>query len=170
MQTSRKILLKLVQPDISDIGFMSQLLVHGAQQGHFSPRILETPGFINNTLVSLLQYGRLFDKPLRAQTIIFEHNKKRIGFAVIAEVETNQGGNELYAMAVDEQLRGQGYGRAMLDEILKRWSSVTLYARCFPSSQQMYDMLIKSGFVFLFDRKDGARVLARSAVNLSVPA
>lgn len=170
MYTNHKVPLHLIQPDASDISFMQQLLVQGAQRGHFSSRILEVPNFINNTLMSLLRNGRLYDKPLRAQAIIFEHNKSRIGFAIIAEVETNQGGNELYAMAVDEPFRGRGYGRAMLNEILRRWSGVTLYARCFPASQRMYEMLIKSGFEFLFDSKDGARVLGHPAIDLSIPA
>ena len=171
MQTHPAGQLQLIRPDVSNIGFIHDLLVAGAHQGHFSARLLEKTEFIHNTLSSLLNHGRLYGKPLRAAPVLFAHNNVLVGFAIMAEVEVNQGGNEVYAMAVAQAFRGRGYGRTILQEILQRWSSVTLYARCFPASQQMYHMLVNSGFVFLYVRPDGSRVLCRPiGTELSVSA
>jgi GNAT superfamily N-acetyltransferase len=171
MPARQPIILKLILPDATDLVFMRELLIDGAQHGHFSKKIVEEPNYIDNTLASIVKSGRLFDRPLRAQAIIFEHNRQRVGFAVMAEVEANRGGNEIYIFAVDSKLRGQGYGRAMLNEILHRWSLVDVFARCYPASEHMYQMLLKAGFHYLFDMKDGARVLRRLKVGeLPIPA
>jgi len=165
------ITLNLVRPGLSDVDFMRNLLIDGAKHGHFSRKILEQPDYITNTLLSVVKRGCLYDRPLRTAAVIFKHNKVRVGFVVMAEVEASNGGNEIYIFVVDPLLRGQGYGHAMLQEILHRWSDVDVFARCYPASVQMYRMLDKHGFVYLFDMKDGARVLCRKKmIELSIPA
>ena len=85
---------------------------------------------------------------------------------LVSEIKPGHGGNEIHLFLVHHRHQQHGYGSAMLDEINRRWQKVDLYARCFPASQTMQNMLQRRGFVYTHTNSEGASVLLRPKIDL----
>ena len=154
--------LKLLQPDLSDIDFICELMLDAARHGHFNDEILKESyeQALRHDIEYLLAKGRRRDEDLRAQAIIIEDDGNRIGFAIMSEMYEGDGGNELYILAVAPEYRGRGYGAQILDELLDRWlPHAEVFAQCLPASETMYQMLLKRGFSHVKTTDDGTRLM-----------
>ena len=70
-------------------------------------------------------------------------------------------GNELWMAAIDPLHRGQGEGREMIDSILDQFKgkNLSLFARCAPASERMFQMLLTRGFKQVALGEQGSRGL-----------
>jgi GNAT superfamily N-acetyltransferase len=160
-------MLSVYQADARDYQFIYPELLRAARKKHFlfDTQNPEEREFIKQNLTSVLKQGHL-NNGLRGQPLVFEHQKNRIGFALVSEIRPGLGGHELHLFFVHHKYHRRGYGSAMLDEINHRWHQVDLYARCLPASNLMFDMLTRRGFVFTHTNSEGARVLLREKILL----
>lgn len=152
-------MLDVFAADSSDLKWMSRLLIHASNKGHF---IVENTragrDFQKANLQSIIINGMRLDEPLRSQAMVFEDNQQKVGFVVMSEIYDGYG-NEIYMFIVDRDYRGKGYGRQMLDEIIRRWHPTSaIQARCHKQSGQMTSMLKKSGFTCVDVLKQNAEV------------
>ena len=151
-------MLKVFIADQSDLDWMTHLYLDAASHGHFAmENTAEGLDVVRNNIFSIVMHQMIVDLNLRAQALVFEKEKVKVGYVVMSEFEAGQGGNELHLFVVDEQFRGQGFGRFMLEEIIRRWHPlVDIYARCFAASIHMASMLTKAGFNDIGKASDGA--------------
>ena len=160
-------MLSVYQAETSDYNFIYPQVIRAAKHKHFllDPAYKEERDYLKRNLKSVLSTGKM-ENGLCGQPLIFQHEGTNIGFALISEIKPGHGGNEIHLFLVHHQYQQQGFGAAMLDEINRRWQSVDLYARCFPASQTMQNMLQRRGFVYTHTNSEGASVLLRQRIDL----
>jgi len=140
--------LKLEKAGPRDAAFIFSLAQNGAHNGHFDARINRNKdayrAYINAAITRESDPEGI---PTRAFVAIADD--MRIGAAVTtAALGTPDGGIELALIAVKNAHRGHGSGAWMLDTLLNYYlPRGSVYARCFPASETLRQMLIKRGFV-----------------------
>ena len=160
-------MLTVIQADNSDYNFIYTEIIRAAKLKHFllDPDKAEERDYLKRNLKSALSKGTM-ENGLRSQPLIFQHQGKNIGFSMLCEISPGRGGNEIHLFLVHHQHQKNGYGSAMLNEINHRWEKVDLYARCFPASQTMQNMLQRRGFVYTHTNSEGASVFLRQHIDL----
>lgn len=153
-------MLRVFAADESDLPWMYRLYIHAANKGHFLVAD-KNSGLIDirNNLKAIVLEKAVKDLGLRAQAMVFETEQARVGYVVMSEIRAGMGGNELLMFVVDKKMRGRGYGKYMLNEVVKRWhAAANIYARCFPASSIMSDMLKKANFSNIGKNNEGADI------------
>lgn len=145
----------------NDFQFINSLTLSEAQNRHFDPKLLvpaATRGW-EIELQSVLANG-VRHNGLRAYALIWEKNKKSIGFVIMSAGPDNKG-NELWMAAVSPEHRGSGEGKKMVLEVLRqfRGKNLTLMARCAPESEAMFHILTTNGFNHVTNGEQGTRGL-----------
>lgn len=163
-------MLKVYSADHSDIEWITQLYIESAREKHFNLDTSDDASicFIQRNIESMVNDQLLVDFNLETQTLVFEATGQRIGYAVLSAVKGDPDSVEIHLLVVDQHYRGHSYGRYMLDEIIKRWHhNVNIYARCYPASWLMMEMLLHSGFSYMTELHDSSRlyVLPQTHVN-----
>jgi len=138
----------------TDLEFILGQIRAGALGGHFDRRMLadERQDELRRDVEQIIRTGRRSGTGLPAEALVLSlPDGQPVGHAILTAVKEAEG-IELYAMALDPSVRGNGYGRLMLNQILQKYlpRAGTIYARCFPASVAMYEMLVNSGFEYLF--------------------
>jgi GNAT superfamily N-acetyltransferase len=151
-------MFKVFIADHTDLDWMTRLYLHAASHGHFATQnTAEGYNVVRKNIFSIVTAQKIVDLNLRAQALVFEKDKDKVGYVVMSEVEPGKGGNEIHLFVVDEKFRGKGYGRLILEEVIRRWHPlIDIYACCFPASQLMATMLTKAGFKTNGKTRDGA--------------
>ncbi len=147
-----------------DIPFMAEQISAGAKDGHFDARLSTDAGLvlIQNDVRSIVEQQRRYDDPsLTAHGLVFRENGQLVGFAVISDTPPQLPGKELYAYYIVPEQRGKGHGRGLLDRLKQRIVSKgeSLFVRCLPTSDSMYELLCRSGFVCVGHNEIGARIM-----------
>ena len=154
-------MLSVFAADSSDIDWMVDLYLDGAHSRHFLIDINNT-NFINvcrRNIASIIFRKCIIDFELQAYAMVFEDNGVKIGYAVVSEIQSSTGGNELHLFIVDKNYRNKGYGKLMLAEVIKRIQPIAdLYIRCFPASKQMISLAKKNGFQYSHTNAENAEV------------
>jgi ribosomal protein S18 acetylase RimI-like enzyme len=152
-------MMRNASPD--DFHFINSLVLAEAQNGHFDRKLLipaVTRGWeleLNSVLASNVRHNGL-----RAYALIWEKNKKSIGFVIMSAGPDNKG-NELWMTAISAEHRSQGEGKKMVLDILGRFKgkNLVLIARCSPESAVMFHILTRNGFSHVTAGGQGSRVL-----------
>ena len=139
---------------VADLEFIFGQLMAGALNGHFDRRMLATErqAELRKDLDQIIRSNKRLETALPAEALVLElENGQPIGHVIVTAIKDAEG-LELYAMALEPTVRGIGYGRLMLEQVLRVYlpRARTIYARCFPASAAMYELLINSGFEYLF--------------------
>jgi N-acetylglutamate synthase-like GNAT family acetyltransferase len=153
-----------------DIDQLHQLLVAEAQEGRFDRRLAEEPyrSAMRRNLNNIRKRGRRLDEDLEAQVLVWEHEGVLAG-CVINSAILPGAGNEIWAIAVVPQARGEGFGSAMsarLVDVLH--PRVDIYARCAAQAQVACDMFLRRGFLPLDVTEHGVRVLKLPRLGASL--
>jgi GNAT superfamily N-acetyltransferase len=153
-------MLKVFSADESDLDWMFRLFIHAANKGHF---VLDNNqdgrARVKRNISSIITHQLITDYNRRAQAMIFENELGKVGYAVMSEIKAGRGGNEIHLFVVDREMRGKGYGRFMLDEIIRRWHpAADIFARVFPSSKQMASLLRNTNFSIEGKNREGADI------------
>lgn len=154
--------LNAYRADSGDLNFACSEILAAARKGHFTVDV-DDPAAVahlrRNTGTAITR--GTFLNGLRAQVVIFDLEGERAGVAIVSEIESGEGGNELHVFVVARRFRGRGIGGQMLDFILDGREYVDLYARCAPSSTIMKAMLERRGFQLLRTQANGIDILRR---------
>ena len=143
-----------------DIDRLHQLLIAEAQEGRFERRLAEEPyrSAMRRNLNNIRKRGRRLDEDLEAQLLVWEHDGVLAG-CVINSAILPGAGNEIWAIAVLAQARGEGVGSAisahLVDALHPR---VDLYARCAPKAQVACEMFLRRGFLPLDVTEHGVQI------------
>jgi len=158
---------ELYQADESDVNFLLTEITLASAEGFFDPQLAlpEHIMSLRKNIHSIITHGQRLDEPLRAQAMMLEVNGVRVGFAIVSEISSAEGGNELYVFCVARDHRGNGYGKFLLDNIIERWSGVDFYCRCAAKANKMFRMLQNRQFEHLYTTDDGNRVLRRNKTH-----
>jgi len=154
-------MLRVYAADSTDIDWMIQLYLAGAKDGHFNVDMSDCRylDFCRRNFISIVNQKQIIDLNRQAYAMIFEEHDQKIGYAVMSEVQSGIGGNELQLFLVDQKHRNKGYGNKMLLEIIKRVQPVAdIYLRCFPASTQMKTLVQKNGFHYSHTNSENAEV------------
>lgn len=158
---------------LNDLSYMAEQILDGARKGHFEKRILASPQteLLYQELEAIIRHRRRLNGPLAATALIFSNGQDPVGHAIMTEIQGTPG-LEIYALALDERHRGTGLGSAMLDMLIARFlpQAGAMYARCFPRSVVMYEMLVSRGFEYMLTLRSGLRVLCLKPQPAKSPA
>jgi len=158
---------------LDDLPYMAGQILDGARKGHFEKRILASPQteLLHQELEAIICHHRRLNNPIPASALIFSDGRDPVGHAIMTGIQGTPG-IEIYALALDEHQRGAGLGSAMLDMLIARFlpQAGAMYARCFPRSVVMYEMLIGRGFEYMLTLRSGLRVLCLNSRPAIPPA
>ncbi|MGI3744888.1 MAG: GNAT family N-acetyltransferase [Janthinobacterium lividum] len=150
--------------EVRDLEFIYKLILEGAANGHFANAFLTPQGSkgLKLNLVSILTHKRRLDSDMPAYGVIYHEDGKSVGFIINTSIYDSKG-TEIWMMAIHRSYRGSGCGSALLDEILRHMVGYNglIMARCHPSSNIMYNMLVKRGFEHKDTGKEGTRILVK---------
>jgi len=147
--------VRIREATISDEAFIFELLLSGAEEGHFNS------GFSDETnheqLHNLISQA-ICDQPIDmseerrngigGRVRILMVGKVQAGFVIVVEDEPNSWPQrtEIYALAIAVNYRERGLGSIFVQNILNSVKSRSIYARCLTSSEGMRRILVKQGF------------------------
>lgn len=154
--------LRTYKAEPSDLDWMYRMYMEAAEHGHFviNSKDRRQCEALRRNLREVIERQFMPDFKLRAQAMVFEDEGELVGYAIMSEIRTGMGGNEIQVFIVEPEKRGCGYGSLMLREIVWRWHAhADIYARCFPASDGMRMLLTKAGFSCLGQNQEGAEVL-----------
>ncbi len=151
-------MLKVFAADETDIDWMYRLFIQAANNRHFiMQNNKQGRERIKRNLVAIVLQQNMIDYNRRTQTMIFENDSGKVGYVIMSEIQAGKGGNEIHIFVVDKQMRGNGYGCRMLEEIVTRWHPYAdLHARVFPASIRMASLLRNSQFLYEGKNSEGA--------------
>ena len=143
--------------NISDHGFICSIILNGARKGHFSIDLTDQRAIhhFKATISDMLKPG------CTEQVYIFLKQDKRLGLAILNDIDAHPDCKELYMLCVHSKFRKQGYGKQLLDIIMHKLQHFTVYARCAPASQIMFDMLLQHHFQLIHETDQGIRILKK---------
>lgn len=132
----------------ADIGYVFSLVLNGARNGHFEPQILSQKSEYRKYLELAINL-QTDPRGYRTEVLIGWLDQKKTGAVVLTEaIGTPDVGIEIAMIAIKAEFRGTGLGSLALDSLLHRLlPRASVYARCFPASQKLQQMLSKRGFV-----------------------
>jgi RimJ/RimL family protein N-acetyltransferase len=154
-------MLKVFAADSTDINWMVNLYLDGAKDGHFLLDMSDKNylDICQRNINSIVLQKQIIDFRLQAYAMIFEDEENKIGYAVMSEIQSGIGGNELHLFIVDRDHRNKGYGNRMLSEIIKRIHPIAdIYIRCFATSTAMKSLAQKNGFRYSHTNSENAEV------------
>ena len=152
---------------LRDQGFVCSRLLNGSRNGHFhidvdnKQKMKTFRAQVNDALHSTQ------DNPHSIRSIyIAESRAQRIGIAIVDFIDPYGFNREIHAMSILPEYQSQGYGSALLDQLMTRLQASGIYVRCSAASEQMYQMLLHRGFHYLRTTDGGYRVLKRDTLDL----
>lgn len=99
---------------------------------------------------------------LPGEAMVGWRGNTRVGTAIITNTEKNDNSIELAVIIVKKEYQGYGFGRLILDALLNCWLPYkTVYARCFPVSEMLAQMLLHRDFAIARITDSGTRILGR---------
>lgn len=150
--------------EAGDLEFIYKLILDGAASGHFSEAFLSKEGGkgLRINLLSILTRKQRLDSAKPAYGVIYHNDGEPVGFVINSAIIGNKG-LEIWMMAISKSYQGAGHGSKLLDEVMRHLVDYkgVLMARCHPSSEVMFKMLIKRGFIHKDTGASGTRILAR---------
>lgn len=154
--------LQLLPATVRDVDFMLSLILFGARKGHFYPDLAGNKAALRSILKSAVKFGIQDAGGLRTQAMVGWNKAERVGVTIVSETEKTDNSIELSVIAVRKEYQGCGYGAQLLDALLAQWvPRKTIYVRCFPASEQLYQMLLRRAFVLAGTMGRHTRVLCR---------
>ena len=147
---------------LQDTDFITSLILAGARKGHFYPQLANNKTMLRQLVQSIIFSRVQTTSNSFSEAMVGWQGIKRIGTTIITETEKNDNSIELAAIILKKEIHGNGFGRQMLDALLKRWLPYkTIYARCFPVSEQLVKMLLHREFSIVQITDSGTRILKR---------
>ena len=147
---------------LQDIDFITSLILAGARKGHFYPHLANNKTMLRQLVLSMIHSGAQFSSGSFSEVMLGWQDNTRAGTTIITNTEKKDNSIELAVIIVKKELHGQGIGRLMLDGLLKRWLPYkTIYARCFPVSDKLVEMLLHREFKIVQTTDTGTRILRR---------
>lgn len=140
--------ISLQKAKIQDEGFIFSLVQNGARNGHFNQSINQDKTGYRAYIRSAISKG-VDQRGYSTEFFVVYLDDSRIGATLItAAVGTPDRGVELAMITLKKEFRGAGYGSHILDTLLDRYlPSMSVYARCYPASHKLQQMLERRGFV-----------------------
>lgn len=147
---------------LMDIDFITSQILAGARKGHFYPTLANNKTLLRQIVQSIIQRGVQDAGGLFAEAMVGWHGNQRVGTTIITDTEKTDNSIELAVIIIKKEFQGQGFGRELLDALLQRWiAHKTIYARCFPVSEKLVQMLLQRGFIIVDVTDSGTRLLKR---------
>ena len=155
----------------NDLDFIMKEIVEGAKNNHFQPFILETKNqkLFREMFVNLIQ-GKVFKRSgekgvekLAGMLWIYEsHTQSQIGYLFVAEKYQGSLDKEIEILmtGISKKFQKQGFGKHMIETFMQICPEyTTLFARCFPTSETMFQLFLKCGFKTINTKSDGTHEL-----------
>jgi GNAT superfamily N-acetyltransferase len=139
--------ISLQKATLQDSGFIFSLAQNGARNGHFNPQTTLDKTALRAYIQSIITKGVDLSGYASEFSVAFLQGT-RIGVTLVtAAIGIPDRGVELAMIALKKEFRGAGYGSLILDSILDRYlPSMSVYARCYPASHQLQQMLVRRDF------------------------
>lgn len=145
---------------LPDTDFIFSLIIAGARKGHFSTQFSSDKAALRRHLGAVIGYGRQGENQVHSQAMVTWLDDKRIGVTIVTATEKSDNSIEIGAIAIKREFQGMGYGAILLDALLARLlPHGAIYVRCFPSSEKLFQMLIRRGFAVIAQTEKGTRIL-----------
>lgn len=153
--------LTCTQASTKDADFIISLIMAGARKGHYYSLFVDNKQLLRKMVNSIIIDGVQYDsRHLASEALVGRFGNTRIGAVITTQTEKKDNSIELAAITVKKQFQDMGFGRGMLDIILARWlPEKTIYARCFPDSEKLAQMLLRRGFSLISITESGTRIL-----------
>ncbi len=155
--------------ELDDVDFVFDEVLAGTRAGHYAECLLEEQlalrALLNNVIQSH-QYARYSNRA--SKEILFArlwiYGSKRddaVGFVLVSEIAPGSAisEQELYVMGVRRDRRSAGHGQQLLRLCLSAYRDTTLYARCLPCSDIMFQLLERNHFQHFQTMRQGGRAL-----------
>lgn len=148
--------------NFKDSNFIMGCLLEGARHGSFAIE-LESPDSVQclKSEINMILTRNLTAQGIPAQTLVYYEGDKRVGFAIVTDLEEGRLALELYAIAVAARYRGKGYGSQILNDVLLRFDYSSFFARCSPISATMQQMLERRSFITIDTNELGYSIMVR---------
>ena len=147
---------------LQDTDFVTSLVMSGARKGHFYHHLANNKTMLRQLVQSIISLGVQGSSGLFSEAMVGWNGNTRVGATIIIDTEKKDNSIELAVIIVKKEFQGDGLGRMMLDALLKRWLSYkTIYARCFPVSEKLVQMLLNRNFSIVQITSSGTRILKR---------
>lgn len=153
---------------IKDLDFIHSEIIAGAQNGHYRQDFYKNPqaniGLKYNLQSILLSNKRLDGQGHTTYGLILEENSISVSFALISAIDKDLG-TELWMLSTTKKYQNLGYASKFIELIIQEFKTKKngtgfLLARCSPSSDIMYKILKKKGFVHtITGPEEGTRYL-----------
>lgn len=157
--------ISLTKSTNRDFGFVFSLLMNGARNGHFEPKI-NAKKELYRSYISEAIARETDQRGYPAHVLVAHENKDRIGAAIITTaVGTPDEGVELTMIAVRNEHRQKGFGSSILDGLLDHYlPRASVYVRCLPASEKLHQMLLRRDFAEIAHTENGV-ILRHGAIG-----
>ncbi|EKO3881820.1 hypothetical protein P0F40_003622, partial [Vibrio metschnikovii] len=168
---SRNLLKKygLREAQHDDLDFVMGEIIEGTKKGHYIETILEPQQqtamrrMLANVIENrcLVRLSHLGQEEIFARLFIYGSPKEdRVGYLLVSDKSQVCNDLEIYQAGVKETHLGQGHGRNLIDNFLYiSPKDRNVFARCYPASKEMFNILIKYGFEHSGTSRSGIREL-----------
>lgn len=159
-----------------DLDFVMSQLVIGAKNGHYSSHLRDVIAqrqqrlAFSNLLkgIGTTRIGERGPEKLSGSLWIYGNRTVgNIGYLYVSEKYEGSGENEieLTMVGIVEQHQNKGHGKHLVNIFSSLIPpSSTLYARCYPKSESMYQVLLRTGFELINVKPRGTRELERKGL------
>jgi len=161
--------ISLRRASIQDTGFIFSLAQNGARHGHFNQLVSRDKSKFQAYIQSVITQG--VDLSGYSTEFSVAHlDGSRIGVTLnTAALGIPDRGVELAMIALKKEFRGAGYGSLILDTFLDCYlPSMSVYARCYPASQKLHQMLLRRDFTEV-GMSQGSVILRHGAIGYLSP-
>jgi ribosomal protein S18 acetylase RimI-like enzyme len=146
-------------------------IVDGTKNNHFQPFLRATKNQkLFREMFENLIHGKVFKRSgekgveqLAGMLWIYEsHSQSQIGYLFVAEKHQGSLDKEIEILmtGISETFQKQGYGKHMIETFIQICPAyTTLFVRCFPASETMFQLLLNCGFKTIRTKSDGSREL-----------
>ena len=161
----RKYCLREAQLD--DLDFVMSEIVEGTKKGHYIETILEFQQQLamRNMLsqvienLCLVRLSKLGQETIFARLFIYgSPNEDKVGYLLVSDKSEYCNDIEIYQAGIKESHYGKGHGLNLIDNFLSiAPKDRSFFARCYPASEAMFNILLKHGFEHIGTLDDGTR-------------
>jgi RimJ/RimL family protein N-acetyltransferase len=153
------------RPD--DHGFICSCILNGARKDHYSLDASDSQAvrhFKQDMTTRLRSTGA---DGQQEYIYIFLLGQQRIGLVMLTGLDTSNYNFELYALSVLPRFQGKGYGKLILDIIMRKLHKQVVYARCAEASKAMRHLLLKYDFQCISHTDQGIYVMRRDNLDMT---
>lgn len=157
-----------------DLDWMQALFEEGMRDGHYMVQPLKN---IRSMLAQIIERGAILRHapvtPLHPEGIegvaawldVIEKEETPAGFVVSAQRSEGSEEIEIYQLSVVPEYRRQGLAILLVDYAIKQHElGITFYARCYPTSNEAFSLLLNLGFKHTGTQPLGTRELYRHVI------